>query len=91
MFANCGEDFERGGKFGAVVAHGNGLTISALLCDRAQFGHALIVGDAGPGIGQGRLHLRVEPCVVSFGFLGRRELGLHGSEFGHGEQISGIC
>lgn len=88
MLADCGEDFERGGKFGAVVAHGNELIISVLLCNRAQFRHDLIVRDAGSGIGQGRLHLRAEPCVISLGFLGRRKLGLDGGEFGHGRRIS---
>lgn len=57
------------------------------LNDRAQFRHDLIVRDAGPGIGQGRLHLGAEPGVVSLGFLGRRELGLDGGEFGHDGSI----
>lgn len=59
------------------------------LNDRAQFRHDLIMRDPGPGIGQGRLHLRTEPGVVSLGFLGRRELGLDGGEFGHEGSISG--
>ena len=88
MLADYREDFERGGKFGAVVAHGNELNISVLVCNRAQFRHDLIVRDAGPGIGQGRLHLRAEPSVISLGFLGRRELGLNGGEFGHGPTIT---
>lgn len=46
------------------------------------------MGDAGPGIGKARLHLRAEPGVIGLGFLGRRELGLDGGEFGHGGRIA---
>lgn len=40
------------------------------------------------GGSESAFHLGADPCVMSVGILGRRELGLDGGEFGHAGSVA---
>ena len=70
--------------------NGGGSAVLAPLYDLPHPRHHLVMRDAGFCTCKRLLDLGAHPRVMGFGFLGRRELGYDGIEFGHGRRISAV-